>query len=103
MLGVDDHLPVVDLRVAHHLVDVVDLAHAHVAFTSSRNHSSRHGDGMIFSISRARPAPRGSRRARTDPAARERSKSGRPMARQKFAQSHGSVQPMVSSLSSRVS
>src|SRR6266550_207351 len=30
MLGVDDHLPVVDLRVAHHLLDVVDLAHADV-------------------------------------------------------------------------
>ena len=33
----------------------------------------------------------------------KRVKSGRPIALQKFSHSHGSVQPMVSSLPSRVS
>src|SRR5712691_8708698 len=30
VLGLDDHAPVEDLRVAHHLLDVVDLAHADI-------------------------------------------------------------------------
>src|SRR6185503_232261 len=30
MLDVDDHAAVVDLGIAHHLLDVVDLAYAHV-------------------------------------------------------------------------
>ena len=105
VIDLDDHVPVEHLRILDDLLGVVHLAHADVGL----------GEVLVpvVAVARLDDAPRSPggrrlprrwRRARTGPGVRaKRTKSGRPMALQKFSQSQGSVQPMVRSLPSRVS
>src|SRR5438034_8079549 len=74
------------------------------AFVRRANHSSRSRVRMIASISR-RAASSSALAARTNWSGlrANRASSGRPIALQKFSQSHGSVPPIVRSLPSRVS